>query len=132
MFHLPIYVNQISLSKKMNENKWHALMNEKGDRPLTWEDIPEDDKYRFGMENSGRCYAANYPLDRILAPLRRVYYEYRDKAEKEAREKNPDGWCSFYWNGNVSDPKWGSSVMLSELQAIQKELDDEREKELEE
>lgn len=109
----------VEMEKK--ENQWEALMAEKEDRPLTWEDLQEEDIRRFSLENSGRCYAANPPLDRILEPLRRVYDEYREKAEKEAHEKGDQLYGCLYWNGEVSDPKWPSSVMLSELQAAAKE-----------
>lgn len=105
---------------EQKKKQWDSLMAEKEDRPLTWEDLQEEDIRRFGLEDAGRCYAANPSLDRILDPLRRVYDDYRKKAEEEAKQKDPDA-CFWWWNGEVSDPKWPSSVMLSELQAAAKE-----------
>ena len=107
---------------EQKQSQWEALLAEKEDRPLTWEDLQEEDIRRFSLENAGRCYAANPSLDRILEPLRRVYDDYHAKAVKEALEKDP-GACIWWWNGEVSDPKWPSSVLLSELQAAAKEND---------
>ena len=106
----------------VTQSEWDLLMAEQEDRPLTWNDLSKDDIRRFQMEDAGRSYAANPSLDRILEPLRRVYEDYRKKAEQEAKEKDPDAHL-WWWDGVPSDPTWPSSVMLSELQAANKMAD---------
>jgi hypothetical protein len=48
------------------------------DHELKWSDLDEHDIRRFQLEEQGRCYASNYPYDRILDVYRNVYFSYPD------------------------------------------------------
>ena len=87
------------------------------DRFLTWKDLSESDIHRFKMESFGRSYTANPYNDPTLAVLRRVYEDYKAKAEKEASAKGELVWN---WDAIPVDPNWPSTVRLSELEAARK------------